>query len=143
MKDTSNVKPRNIGKVAEILAEDPNTTHRGLQEATWLASNTIQKAKDELKQTWSKDPIISYIVEGAKNRLQRIDGLLDRFVLEAEEKPTLDRRDISLVKDFAKDDLQRITVLGWDVTDDGGWLKDMKAMTTEQLLEFIEAKWQQ
>jgi hypothetical protein len=51
-RDNSNVKPRNIEKVAEVLVKDPNTTHREIQEATWLASNTVQKAKDELKQTW-------------------------------------------------------------------------------------------
>lgn len=52
MKDKSKVKPKNVWKVAEILANNPHTTHRELQKEAWLASNTIQKAKDELKRSW-------------------------------------------------------------------------------------------
>lgn len=123
MKDKSKVKARNIWKVANILAEDPNSTRREIESKTWLHPLTIQKAKEELNQNWTKDPTIAYIVGSAKERLQRISGILDRYIDESEEKPELDHRATALIKDIAKDDLARITLLWWNATDEQGWLK--------------------
>lgn len=123
MKDKSKVKPKNVWKVAEALAENPHLTHRELQEKADLASGTVQKAKNELKQNWSKDEEITYIVGAAKKRISKISKLLDRYVNEVDAKKELERGDVSLVKDIAKDDQARVTVFGGDITDEKWGLK--------------------
>jgi DNA-binding transcriptional regulator YhcF (GntR family) len=137
MKDKTKVKPRNVGKVAELKAKDPHITYREINEKTWLAQNTINKANKELKQNWTKDPTIAYIVGASKERLQKIQQVLDRFVEESFEKEKLNRSDTSLIKDIARDDLQRITVFGWDVTDDKWGLK--WEVVDKKQIEAIEA----
>lgn len=128
MKDKTKVKPKNVGKVAAIKAKNPHATHREIQKESWLAPATVVKATKELKQNWNKDETIAFIVGSAKNRLKRISKFFDRYVGEAIQKPNLSRWDVSLIKDIARDDIARITVLWWNVTDDEWWLKDITAV---------------
>lgn len=123
MKDKTKVKPKNVWKVAEVLAENPHATYREIEKITELAPATVQKAKNELKQNWSKDETIMYIVWSAKDRLKRISVVFDKYVEQVEKKKKLENKDVALAKDIAKDDLQRITVLWWDATDENGALK--------------------
>lgn len=118
MKDKTKVKAKNVWMVAEIKAENPHATYREIQEKTWLSHATISKAKTELKQSWRKDATIQYIIKSSKERIKRIQDVLDRFVDESLEKEKLSRSDTALIKDIAKDDLQRVTVFGGDVTDE-------------------------
>lgn len=113
----------NVWKVAEVLAENPNKTIREIAEETDLSVGAAYSSKKEVEKTWTKDPTIAYIVGWAKERLKRIDKILNRFIDESESKEELNRLDTMLIKDIARDDLQRITVLWWDVTDDKWWLK--------------------
>lgn len=124
MKDKTKVKRKNVWKVAELKIKNPNITYREIKESTWLAQNTINKANKELKQNWTKDETIAYIVGSSKDRLKRIQMVLDRFVEESEAKDELQRWDTALIKEIAKDDLQRITILWGAVTDPEWWLKE-------------------
>ena len=136
MKDKTKVKARNVWKVAEIKAIDPNATYREIQEKTWLHPNTVLKANIELKQNWSKDETIAYIVGSSKDRLKRIQGIMNRFIDETEAKEELSRWDTALIKEIAKDDMARITVLWWNVTDENWGLKSIQDLTFDSL-EYI------
>ncbi len=124
MKEKTKVKRKNVWKVAELKIKNPNITYREIKESTGLAQNTINKANKELKQNWTKDETIAYIVGSSKDRLKRIQMVLDRFVEESEAKQDLERADTALIKEIAKDDLQRITILWGAVTDPEWWLKE-------------------
>lgn len=139
MADKSKVKARNVWMVAELKAKDPNITYREIKEKTWLAQNTINKANQELKQNWTKDETIAYIVSSAKTRLKRISGIFDRYIGEVEDKKEINSFDMRTIKDIAKDDQARITVLWWDVTDKDGWLKEnsINIMSDKELLWLI------
>lgn len=128
MKDKTKVKNKNVWKVAEVLADDPNATIRQIAEEAWLAKNTVLKGKKELRQNWDKDPIIQYIVKSSKERIKRAQLLFDRFIDEAECKDKLDRKDASLVKEIIKDDMQRVTVFGGNVTDEWWWLNKVSEL---------------
>lgn len=128
-KETKPKKPRvdkrkNVWKVAEVLAKDPNKTEREIAEEVWISNWTAHNARKELEQTWAKDPTIAYIVGSAKSRIQRVSWIFDRYIDQIEEKDKLDNRDIALAKDIVKDDMARVSVFGWDITDPNGWLKD-------------------
>lgn len=138
MKDKTKVKAKNVWKVAKILVANPNATQRDIAKITKMSRNTVIKAKAELSQKWTKDDTIAYIVSSAKSRIKRVSLLFDRYVEQIETKDELDNRDVALAKDIVKDDMARVTVLWWDVTDNNGWLKDMsnlKDMTLDQLDE--------
>lgn len=137
MKDKTKVKPKNVGKVAEILAEDPHATQREIAEKAGIARNTVIKAEKELSQNWAKDETITYIVNAAKQRIQRVSQIFDRYLDQIEEQPELKSKDISLAKDIVKDDLQRVTVFGWDLTDDKWWLKE--TTLTQKQIDAIDA----
>lgn len=134
MKDKTKVKARNVWKVAELKAKDPNITYIEIQKKTWLAHATISKATQELKKNWSKDETIAYIVTSAKNRIKRVSALFDRYVEQIEIKKELDNRDVALAKDIVKDDMARVTVLWWDLTKDDGWFT-LEWLSKEQLLD--------
>jgi hypothetical protein len=112
---------------------DPNITRREIQAKTWLHPLTIQKANIELNQNGTKDTTIAYIVWSSKERLVRIQGVLNRFIDEAERKEELSRWDTALIKEIAKDDMTRINIFGGNVTDDSWWF-NIETMSREELL---------
>lgn len=136
-------KKKNVWKVAEILANNPHKTARELAKETWLWTSTANRARQELAQSGTKDDTIQYIVWKSKERIKRSQRIFDRYLDEVEAKEKLDRADIQVTKDIVKDDLQRVTVLGWDVTDEQWWLKnrDPNDLSIEELLQIIR-KWQ-
>jgi DNA-binding transcriptional regulator YhcF (GntR family) len=133
MKDKTKVKAKNVWKVAEVLVSDPNATQREIAKKTGVARNTVIKAKEELSQNWTKDPTIAYIVGSSKDRLKKVQAVFDRYLDESIEKVKLERGDLWLIKDIAKDDLQRITVLWWTITDAEWWLRDLSNLSILEL----------
>lgn len=132
-------KRKNVWKVAEVLIKNPNSTEREIAKEAWVSNWTAHNAKIELEQTWAKDETIAYIVGSSKNRLKRIQMVLDRFIDETESKEELSRWDTALIKEIAKDDMARITVLWGNITDDNGWF-DVKTLTNEELLQLAIGK---
>lgn len=116
-------KAKNVWKVAEIIAKNPHATEREIAQMASVSNWTAHNAIVELKQSWAKDENIAYIVGWAKARLRKINDVLDRYIDEAINKETLDRRDVKEIKDIWKDDLQRVTILWWELTDDEGGFK--------------------
>lgn len=135
MKDKTKVKARNVWKVAVELIIDPNATQRELSKKTGIARNTVMKAQKELSQNWAKDETIAYIVGSSKNRLKKVQAYFDRYLDESLEKQSLDINDAKVIKDIAKDDLQRVTVLWGNITDEFWGLKDLTEMSIQQLEE--------
>ncbi len=137
-------KRKNVGKVAEKLIENPNKTEREIAKETWLWNWTVNRAKQELEQSGAKDPTIAYIVDKSKERIKTAQAIFDRYIQESANKETLEKWDITLVKDIVKDDLARVTVLGGNVTDEQGWLtKDKERRdnaSVEDLLQFLKTK---
>ncbi len=148
MKDKSKVKDKNVWKVAKIKIRNPHATQREIAQEAWIAQNTVIKAEKELSQNWSKDPTIAYIVNSAKNRIKNISRVLDHKTKKILDKVELDEdienKDVFLLKDIAKDDLARVTVLGGNVTDEsGGLTKDKERRdnaSVEDLLQFLKTK---
>ncbi len=128
-------KRRNVGKVAEVLAKNPNKTVREIAEETNLSVWAVQNSKKEVEQSWTKDETIAYIVSSAKTRLRRISGIFDRYIGEVEDKEEINAFDMRTIKDIAKDDQARITVLWWDATDDQWWLKQAQVVLLPWLNE--------
>lgn len=133
-KETKPKKPRvdkrkNVWKVAEVLAKNPNKTEREIAKEVWISNWTAHNARKELEQTWAKDETIAYIVHSSKERIKRAVAIFDKYLDQVEEKDKLDRADIALTKDIVKDDMARVNVFGWDVTDDEGWLKAIQDIT--------------
>lgn len=137
-------KRKNVGKVAEVLIKNPNKTVREIAKETGIGTSTVQRAKVEVAQSGTKDETIAYIVDKSKERIKRSQRLFDRYLDEAEEKTTLERWDVTLVKDIVKDDLARVTVLWGNVTDDQWWLvKDQERRdnaSVGELLQFLKTK---
>lgn len=131
-------KRRNIGKVAEELIENPNKTEREIAKETWLWRWTVNRAKQELEQTGAKDPTIAYIVGKSKERIKTAQAIFDRYLQESSNKENLERWDIVLVKDIVKDDLARVTVLWWTITDEEWWLKDLTNASIKEIEERIK-----
>lgn len=129
MKEPRTDKRINVGKVAEVLAINPNKTIREIAEETGLSIWATHSNKKEVEQSWTKDETISYIVGSAKERLKKISSIFDYkaqvVINRIESWEEVENRDISLLKDIAKDDIQRITVLWWTITDEAGWLKSI------------------
>lgn len=136
MKDKTKVKAKNVWKVAEVLVSDPNATQREIAKKTGIARNTVIKAKEELSQNWTKDPTIAYIVGSSKGRLQRSQGIFDRWLDQIEEQDKIATKDIVVVKDIANDDMKRVTVFGGSVTDDNWGLNNV---ITPKQLEAIDS----
>ena len=150
-KDDKVKKPRtdkrkNVWKVAEVLATNPNKTEREIAKEAWVSNWTAHNAKLELEQTWAKDATIAYIVWASKDRLKRVSKVFDQIVKDAEEelfekdgsrkfvemetksweivmaKTQLPIKEKVLLKDFSRDDMARINVLWGSITDDQWWL---------------------
>lgn len=128
-------KIRNVWKVAPELIENPQATVREIADKVWLWSSTVQRAKEELAQSGTKDETIQYIVKSSKERIKRAQALFDRFITESEIKDSLDRHDTILIKDIVKDDQARVAIFGWDVTDEDWWL--IQSMSTQDLLKLL------
>ena len=111
-------KRKNVGKVAEVLIKNPNKTVREIAKETWIGSSTVQRAKVEVAQSGTKDETIAYIVDKSKERIKTAQAIFDRYIQESADKETLEKWDITLVKDIVKDDLARVTVLCSNVTDE-------------------------
>lgn len=131
MKDKTKVKARNVWKVAVELITDPNATQREIAKKTGMARNTVIKAQKELSQNWTKDETIAYIVGSSKGRLQRSQGIFDRRLDQIEEQDKIATKDIVVVKDIASEDMKRVTVFWWVVTDPNWWLNNV--ITAKQL----------
>lgn len=127
---------KNIGKVAEVLAKKPHATTKEIKEMAKVSQWTVHNATKELELSWTKDPTIAYIVGSSKNRLKKVQAFFDRYLDESLEKEQIDLNDAKVIKDIAKDDLARITVLWWDVTDEFGGLK-VSEMSSEELLSLV------
>lgn len=117
-------KRKNIGKVAEVIATNPNKTIREIAKETDLWIGTTHRAKEELEQTGTKDDTIRYIVDASKARIKKAQSILDRFLQESETKETLNRSDTALIKDIIKDDMTRVTIFWGDATDEEWALKN-------------------
>lgn len=137
-------KRKNVGKVAEALIKNPNKTVREIAKETDLSIGAVHNSKKEVEQSWTKDPTIAYIVDKSKERIKTAQAIFDRYIQESANKETLEKWDITLVKDIVKDDLARVTVLGGNVTDEQGWLtKDKERRdnaSVEDLLQFLKTK---
>lgn len=137
-------KRKNVGKVAEVLIKNPNKTVREIAKETDLSIGAVHNSKKEVEQSWTKDPTIAYIVDKSKERIKTAQAIFDRYIQESANKETLEKWDITLVKDIVKDDLARVTVLGGNVTDEQGWLtKDKERWdnaSVEDLLQFLKTK---
>ncbi len=138
MKDKTKVKAKNVWKIAELKAKNPHLNQRELAEQAWIARNTVIKAEKELSKNRSKDDTIRYIIDESKNRIKRVQRIFNRYLDEVEEKEKLDRADISLTKDIVKDDMARVAVFGWEVTDDEWGLRDLTWASMKQLEENIK-----
>lgn len=130
MKDTTKVKPKNVWKVAKAIIKNPQLTVREISDKTDLAPNTVLKATKALRQNWHKDSTIMYIVWAAKKRISRASEIFDRFLDEVEAKKELNRADIREVTNIVKDDMARVNIFGWSITDDNWWLR--YSITEEQ-----------
>lgn len=144
MKDTSKVKAVNIWKVAEVKANNPHATYAEIEEETGLAPATIYKATQELKQNWSKDETIAYIVGSSKRNLKNISKaneamtkkLLEEYLdFDWEEYIVKEDKDIkelihllNKISTISNDDLKRITVLWWDLTNEKWWFKSISEL---------------
>lgn len=141
-------KRRNVGKVAEALAENPNKTVREVAKETNMSTGAVHNSMVELEQSWTKDATIAYIVNSAKDRIKNISKVLDhktkKILDKVDADEEIDNKDIYLLKDIAKDDLSRVTVLWWNVTDDNWWLQKDKERwdnaSVEELLQFLKTK---
>lgn len=135
-------KRRNVGKVAEVLAKNPQATVREIAQETNMSIWAVHNSKVEVEQSWTKDETIAYIVGSSKNRIKKAQEIFDRYITEVEEKEKLERSDVTLVKDIVKDDLARVTVFWWDVTDDNWGLtaEALAKMGIDELLSIIKNK---
>mgnify|MGYP006323516773 CR=1 FL=1 len=81
----------------------------------------MNRAKQELEQSGAKDPTIAYIVGRSKERIKTAQAIFDRYL-----------------KDIVKDDLARVTVLWWTITDEEWWLKDLTNASIKEIEERIK-----
>lgn len=127
---------KNVWKVAEVLAKNPNKTIREVAKEAWIGKTTAANSMKELGQNGTKDPTIAYIVGSSKGRLQRSQGIFDRWLDQIEEQDKIATKDIVVVKDIANDDMKRVTVFGGSVTDDNWGLNNV---ITPKQLEAIDS----
>ncbi len=143
-------KRKNVGKVAEVLAKNPNKTVREIAKETDLWTWTVQRAKEEVEQSGTKDPTIAYIVWASKDNLKdfmklyraKVKQMVKENIEEDEngevkmkEKSYINSKELEIISKMAKDDMARITVLWWDATDESGWLKQAQVVLLPWLNE--------
>lgn len=126
-------KRKNIWKVAEVLVKNPNKTVREIAKETGIWSSTVQRAKEEVAQSGTKDTTIAYIVGSAKTRLQRISALKDRYVDQLDLAEEIGNREIDMANKLWQEDMKLVTVLWGDVTKDDWWFK-VEWLSKEELL---------
>lgn len=117
-------KRKNVWKVAESLAKNPNKTVREIAKETKLSVWAVQNSKKEVEQSWTKDETIAYIVGSAKTRLQRISALKDRYVDQLDLSDEIGNREIDMANKLWQEDMKLVTVLWWDITKPDWWLKE-------------------
>lgn len=138
MKKTPRVDRRiTIGKVAEVVAENPNQTVREIAKKAGLGASTVSRNTRELAQIGTKDETISFIVGKSRERMKKAQAYFDRYLQEAIEQDKLGNDQTKIIKDIIKDDLARITVLGGNITDEEGGLKHIENMKDEDLHTYI------
>lgn len=120
-------KKKNMQKVAEKLIENPHITLEEIARDKNISVGTAHNMKKELEKKWKKDDTIRIIVNDAKDRIKRFWQIMTRELEKLEKKSLnweeLDREDKKLLKEYVKDDLQRVTVFWGSVTDEWGGLK--------------------
>lgn len=131
-------KLKNLAKVAEHLVRNPHATLEEIAEEEGIGTSTAKRAKDEVAKSGNKDETIGIIVLDAKERIKRVwklvnlelDAIEKEYIDEdwKELKQRLNKEDIKFLKDYVKDDLQRVTVFGGDITDSWGWLKEVRSL---------------
>lgn len=126
-----------IGKVAEVVAENPNQTVREIAKVAWLGKSTVARNVVELGQSGTKDPTIAYIVGKSKERMKKVQAYFDRYLEESLEQERLGNDETKIITNIVKDDLARITVLWGTITDEDGWLKQIENMKDEDLHTYI------
>lgn len=126
-----------IGKVAEVVAENPNQTVREIAKVAWLGKSTVARNVVELGQSGTKDPTIAYIVGSSKERLKKVQAYFDRYLDESLSKEKLGNDETKIITNIVKDDLARITVLWGTITDEEGGLKHIESMKDEDLHTYI------
>jgi DNA-directed RNA polymerase subunit F len=164
MTEKAKKKPRvdkrnNVWKVAEVLINNPNKTEKQIKEETWLWAGTVHRAKKELEKNGAKDPTINYIVWNSKEYLKKLSKLNLAKLEKTIKENIVEKKDWTLafiewqdihIKDLVefnkvgKEEMARLTVLGWDITDKDWWLKeqtisDKQLQAIESLKSFM--KW--
>lgn len=120
-------KKRNVWKVAKELVKNPHATEREIAEKTWLWCWTVNRAKKELVQNGAKDTTIQYIVTKAKENLNLAQQIQRKYLEQVNaKKRKLAPSEINEVSKISKDEMQRVTVLGWDITDEWWGLKILR-----------------
>jgi len=131
-------KAKNIWKVAEVIAENPHATIRDIAKEADIWIWTVHRAKTELEQTGTKDETIAYIVWSSKRNLKNIskanEAMTKKLLKEYldsdwEEYTVKEDKDVkelihllNKISAISNDDLKRITVLWWDLTNKDWWL---------------------
>ena len=127
----------NMGKVAEVVAENPNLPMRDIMYKTWLSLWTVHNTTKELEKMWTKDETIAFIVGKSKERLKKVQAYFDRYLDESLSKEKLGNDETKIITNIVKDDLARITVLWGTITDEEGGLKQIESMKDEDLHTYI------
>lgn len=141
-------KRKNVWKVAEVLAVNPNKTDREIEKETWVSKSAVNRAKAELGQTGAKDETIAYIVGSAKENLKDFSKLMrakmKKLVKESIEETSKweyelkEWKDIGIstlveINKIAKEDMARINVLWGSITDEDWWLKSIHDFTFDSM----------
>lgn len=132
-------KLKNLAKVSEVLVENPHATIKEISSKTDLSIWAVHSSKKEVEKSWNKDETISIIVNDAKNRIKMAGKIFDAHSQDIynkyydenwvrKEGTEPNKEDIKLLKEYVKDDLQRVTVFGWQITDEWGWLKEISTI---------------
>lgn len=137
-KKVYNKKPRtdkrkNVWKVVEVLVKNPNATVREIAKETGIWSSTVQRAKEEVAQSGTKDSGIVFIVDAAKTRLQRISAIKDRYIDQLDLTEDLWVKEVDLANKLWQEDVKLVTVLWWSVTDEHGWLVSIQDLTFDSM----------
>lgn len=143
--ELSLIKRRNIGKIAEYLMENPQATipeiWRGVGLSVWCVHLNLQ----ELEKFWTKDGVIVFVVNKAKKNLWLAQKLQRRFLDQLDAKTDPDRpekewkpaekitnQEIREVSHISNDEIKRIAVLWWTITDENWWLKETALTDIQQ-----------
>ena len=118
-------KRKNVWKVVEVLVKNPNATVREIAKKTGIWSSTVQRAKEEVAQSGTKDSGIVFIVDAAKTRLQRISAIKDRYIDQLDLTDDLWTKEVDLANKLWQEDMKLVTVLWGDITKPDWWLKEV------------------